>query len=76
VWEQNLKADQQITFFSSLIHMVFFVVYSHALASYLLYGLWSDDFINGQENCPAVQKRNFDWLAQYSILESNSLSVH
>lgn len=74
--EQNLKTDEQITFFSSFIHMVFFVVYSHALASYFLHGLWSDDFINGKENCPAVQKRNLNGFAQYGILQSYLLRVH
>ena len=56
--------------------MVFFIVDSHALASYLLHGLWSDNFVNGKENCPSVQKRNFDWFAEYGILQSYLLSIH
>lgn len=74
--EQNLKTDQQVTFFCSFIHMVFFVVFSHTFSFNFLHGFWSDYFINGKQNCPAVQKRNFDWFAQYGILKSNTLSVH
>jgi len=56
--------------------MVFFIVNSHAFACYFLHGLWSDDFVNGQENGPSVQKRNFHWFAEYGILQSYLLSIH
>lgn len=76
MWEHDLEADQQVASFCSFVHVVLFVVYPHAFARYLLDCLGSDDFVDGQQNCPAVQERNFNWFAQYRILESNTLSVH